>query len=80
MCQRCLLQNRRVWDGVKHQNEKVHSSLWNPLIENTNETHTVFLVQVHKYSRKQVSHTVLWVLWHTGAITHKFLGAQPKIQ
>ena len=21
MCQRCLLENRRVWDGVKHQNE-----------------------------------------------------------
>ena len=26
MCQRCLLQNRRVWDGVKHRNEKEHSS------------------------------------------------------
>ena len=25
-CQRCLLQNRRVWDGVKHRNEKEHSS------------------------------------------------------
>ena len=26
MCQRCLLQNRRVCDGVKHRNEKEHSS------------------------------------------------------
>ena len=26
MCQRCLLQNRRVWDGVKHRNEKEHLS------------------------------------------------------
>ena len=26
MCQRCLLQNRAVWDGVKHQNENEHSS------------------------------------------------------
>ena len=25
-CQRCLLQNRRVWDGVKHRNEKEHAS------------------------------------------------------
>ena len=39
-----------------------------------------YLVRVRKYSRKQVSHTVLWVLWCTGAITHEFLGAQPKIQ
>ena len=37
------------------------------------------LVRVRKYSRKQVSHTVLWVLQRTGAITHEFLGAQPKI-
>ena len=26
MCQWCLLQNRRVWDGVKHRNEKEHLS------------------------------------------------------
>ena len=36
MCQRYLLQNRRVWDGVKHRNEKEHSSSWNPLGEKTN--------------------------------------------
>ena len=41
--------------------------------------HTVFLVRVRKYSRKQVNRTVLWVLWRTGAITHEFLGVQPKI-
>ena len=40
----------------------------------------VLLVQVHKYGLKQVSCTVLWVLWCTGAITHGFFGAQPKIQ
>jgi len=40
----------------------------------------VLLVQVRKYGRKQVSCTVLWVLWCTGAITHGFFGAQPKIQ
>ena len=39
-----------------------------------------YLVRVRKYSRKQVSRTELWVLWRTGAITHEFLGAQPKIQ
>ena len=27
ICQRCLLQNRRVGDGVKHRNEKEHLSL-----------------------------------------------------
>ena len=38
--------------------------------------HTLsYLVRVRKYSQKQVSHTVLWVLWRTGAITHEFLGA-----
>ena len=26
MCQWCLLQNRRVWGGVKHRNEKERSS------------------------------------------------------
>ena len=36
MCQRCLLQNRTVWDGVKHRNEKEHSSSQNPLGEKTN--------------------------------------------
>ena len=41
--------------------------------------HTVFLVRVRKYSPKQVNRTVLWVLWRTGAITHEFLGVQPKI-
>ena len=30
MCHRRLLQNRRVWDGVKHRNENEHSSSWNP--------------------------------------------------
>ena len=42
----------------------------------------VLLVQLRKYGHagKQVSRTVLWVLWHTGAITHDFLGAQSKIQ
>ena len=40
----------------------------------------VLLVQVHKYGLKQVSSTVLWVLWCTGAITDDFFGAQPKIQ
>ena len=29
---------------------------------------------------KQVSHTVLWVLWRTDAITHDLLGAKRKIQ
>ena len=62
---------------IKHRNEKEHLSSWNPLGE---KTCTVFLVRVRKYSRKQVSCTVLWVLWCTGAITHEFLGAQPKIQ
>ena len=27
MCQRCLLQNRRVLEGVKHRKEREHSSL-----------------------------------------------------
>ena len=40
----------------------------------------VLIVQACKYGRKQVSRTVLWVLWCTSAITHEFLGAQPKIQ
>ena len=40
----------------------------------------VLLVQVHKYGLKQVSCTVLWVLWCTGAITHGFFGVQPKIR
>ena len=40
----------------------------------------VFLVCVRKYGQKQVSRTVLWVLWRTGAITHEFLGTQPEIQ
>ena len=31
-----LLQNRRVWDGVKHRNENEHSISWNPLGEKTN--------------------------------------------
>ena len=39
----------------------------------------VFLLRVRKYGRKQVSCTVLCVLWHTDVITHEFLGAQPKI-
>ena len=39
-----------------------------------------YLVRVRKYSWKQVSRTVLLVLWRTGAITHEFLSAQPKIQ
>ena len=44
-------------------------------------THTPsYLVRVRKYSRKQVSRTVLWVLWRTGAITYEFLSTQPKIQ
>ena len=40
----------------------------------------VLLVLVRKYGQKQVSRTVLWVLQCTGAITHEFSGAQPKIQ
>ena len=40
----------------------------------------VFLVRARKYGGKQVSRTVLWVLWCTSAITYEFLGAQPKIQ
>ena len=40
----------------------------------------VCLVRLRKYGWTQVSHTVLWVLMCTGAITHEFLGAQPKIQ
>ena len=76
MCQWCLLQKRSVCDGVKHRNKKEHSSLWNPLGEKTIIKHTPsYLVRVHKYSRKQVCRTVLWVLWGTGAITHEFLGA-----
>ena len=39
-----------------------------------------YLVRVPKYSQKQVSRTVLWVLWCTGAITHDILDTQPKIQ
>ena len=39
-----------------------------------------FLVRVRGYGRNQVGRTVHWVLWHTGAITHEFLGVQPKIQ
>ena len=38
----------------------------------------VLLVQVRKYGRKQVSFTVLWVLWCTGAITHVFLAHDQK--
>ena len=45
MCQRCLLQNRRVWDGVKHRNEKEHSSSWNPLGEKTNNI--IILLYIH---------------------------------
>jgi len=40
----------------------------------------VFLVWACKYGQKQVSRTVLWVLWCTSATIHEFLGAQPKIQ
>ena len=42
--------------------------------------HRLFSSSSYKYSRKSVSRSVLWVLRRTGAITHKFLGAQPKIQ
>ena len=31
-----FITNRRVWDGVKHGNEKEHSSSQNPLGEKTN--------------------------------------------
>ena len=45
----------------------------------------VLLVSVREYGqvRKQGSKSVAlcaWVLWRTGAITHDFYGAQPKVQ
>ena len=69
MCQRYLLQNRRVWDGVKHRNEKGHSNSWNPLGEKTNNIkHTPsYLVQVRKYSRRSV------------ALCFVFYGAQVRL-
>ena len=48
MCQRYLLQNRRLWDGVKHRNETEHSSSWNKYTPS-------YLVRVRKYSRKSVA-------------------------
>ena len=40
MCQRHLLQNGRIWDGVKHRNKNEHLSSWNPLGEKMNQTYT----------------------------------------
>ena len=48
-----FITNRRVWDGVKHRNEKEHLGSQNPLGEKTNLKHTPsYLVRVRKYSRK----------------------------
>ena len=73
MCQRCLLQKQKSLEWSKTSKRKRTFEFVESIGRKDQlNIHRLTWFGVRKYSRKQVS--------RTGAITHEFLGAQPKIQ